>query len=133
MIREAVVRWEKGKDSVREALAREHPESYLDLVKLVVKCLEPMGLDQERIVEIDQGEYSGVLVYVIGEKGYQPCKYWYVKVDYGSCSGCDTLEYIKSLEYLSNVPTEEQVRHYMTLALNLVQQLHSMQVEQEDV
>ena len=41
---------------------------------------------------------------------------------YGSCSGCDTLQGINS--YSCELPTEEQVKDYMTLALHLVQRMH---------
>lgn len=67
---------------------------------------------------------QGALVYVIGATGYQPDKYWYVKVGYGSCSGCDTLEAIR--EYQDGKPTERQVNKYMTLALHIVQGLRLM-------
>ena len=31
---------------------------------------------------------------MIPEEGYQPSDYWYVRVSYGSCCGCDTLQSI---------------------------------------
>ena len=81
--------------------------------------------DPERIHRIDDGNYQGTLVYVIGEKGYQPDKYWYVKVDYGSCSGCDTLEGIR--DYTDDAPTDEQAKDYMTVALHIVQGMKPME------
>ena len=47
-----------------------------------------------------------------------------MKVGYGSCSGCDTLEGIR--HYNDDKPTEEQVRDYMTLALHIVQGMKRM-------
>lgn len=48
--------------------------------------------DPERIHQIDDGDYQGTLVFVIGAQGYQPSTYWATSVGYGSCSGCDALE-----------------------------------------
>lgn len=62
---------------------------------------------------------------MIAEKGYQPNDYYFVKVGYGSCSGCDTLEGIRNYE--DGNPTEEQVKDYMTLALHVVQGLKRME------
>lgn len=47
-----------------------------------------------------------------------------MKVGYGSCSGCDTLEAIR--DYSSEKPTPEQVKDYMALALHIVQGLKKM-------
>ena len=48
--------------------------------------------DPSRIHVINDGDYQGTLVFVIGATGYQPDVYWYTKVYYGSCTGCDALE-----------------------------------------
>ena len=66
---------------------------------------------------------------MIAAGGYQPWEYWYVKVGYGSCSGCDTLEGIR--DYPDEPPTKEQIDAYMTLALHIVQGFKSMQTEEE--
>ena len=47
--------------------------------------------DPERIHAIDDGDYQGTRVFVVAAQGYQPFDYWYTKVSYGSCSGCDSL------------------------------------------
>lgn len=122
MIKEFIERWEINKNSLRTSFSTSHPESYENLVQRVISILEDP--DPERIHKIDDGDYQGTLVFVIGEKGYQPSAYWYVKVEYGSCSGCDTLESIRS--YSDETPTEEQVNDYMTLALHIVQGLKLM-------
>jgi hypothetical protein len=62
------------------------------LVKLHASKDEYEGMDPERITAIDHGDYQGTRVFVVGGKGYQPSRYWYVKVGYGSCSGCDAYE-----------------------------------------
>ena len=77
----------------------------------------------ERIHKIDDGDYQGTLLFVIAAKGYQPSKYWAVSVGYGSCSGCDTLEGIKSDGDYGESPNKQQIADYMTLALHIVQGL----------
>ncbi|HSH24992.1 MAG TPA: hypothetical protein VLA13_05585, partial [Massilibacterium sp.] len=79
--------------------------------------------DPERIHSIDDGDYEGTLVFVIAEKGYQPHEYWYVRVWYGSCSGCDTLQRLEGRG--DEIPVEE-VKGYMTLSLHVIQQLKAM-------
>ena len=84
--------------------------------------------DPERIHEIDDGDYQGTLVYIIGDDSYQPNQYWYVRIAYGSCSGCDTLESIRN--YDGGPPKESQVDDYMTLCLHIIQQLKAMAGEE---
>lgn len=130
MIKNIVQRWELNKTTIENGFKQSHPESYADIVKLVVSTVtsednyDEDNLDPDRIHAIDDGDYQGTLVYVIGAKGYQPSDYWYVKVSYGSCSGCDTLQSIHN--YSDALPTDEQVKDYMTLALHIVQGIKKM-------
>lgn len=128
MILEFVDAFMAGKESLRAEFAKAHPESYESVVRAVATLLAGDGEygkpDPTRITEINDGEYQGTLVYVIGENGYQPSTYWYVKVGYGSCSGCDTLEAIRV--YADDPPTAEQANDYLTLALHIVQGLKKM-------
>lgn len=133
MIPEFVTRWEARKDAIRKVFARAHPDDYTDIVKTVIANLHPLSEgdyspypDPERIVKIDHGHYQGTLVFVIGAEGYQPSDYWYVFVDYGSCSGCDTLEAIRSASWTEEKPTEGQIDDYIKLALHIVQKLKKM-------
>lgn len=110
---------------------KHHPDCYIDVVKCVVAALHMRGEeysdsypDADRIHEIDDGDYQGTLLYVIAAAGYQPNEYWYVKVCYGSCSGCDTLQEIRG--YKDGPPSKEQVDQYMTLALHIIQGLKKM-------
>lgn len=129
MIQEFVDRFMKpaAQASLRASFAT-HPESYQDVVKAVATVLygesEYDSMDPARIHEINDGDYQGTLVYVIGAGGYQPSTYWYVKVGYGSCSGCDTLQSIRSYE--DSPATSGQIDQYMTLALHIVQGLKLM-------
>lgn len=121
-----VERFMSAKEQLKTQLSKAHPDDYKDLVALVIQTVtdDSHGPDPERIHLIDDGEYQGVLVFIIAAKGYQPSDYWYVKVSYGSCSGCDTLEAIR--EYSSEPPTDSQIDDYLTLALHIVQQLKKM-------
>lgn len=130
MIKEFVDRFMAGKPKLEEVFSKGHPGGYSDIVKAVVEVIRDVENnystpDPERIHEIDDGDYQGTLVYVIGDTGYQPYHYWYVKVGYGSCSGCDTLNGIRDYDY-GDVPTPEQVKEYLGLALHIVQGLKKM-------
>lgn len=131
MIKSIVQRWEENKTAIENEFRKSHPENYIDIVRIVVSNITGDddyygdNLDPDRIHVIDDGDYQGTLVYVIAEKGYQPDTYWYVKVSYGSCSGCDTLQAIQGYDY-DELPTDEQVKDYMTLALHIVQGIKRM-------
>jgi hypothetical protein len=116
----------ENKSELRALFATGHPQNYGDIVKAVVDILDPGVIDPDRIHEIDDGDYQGTLVFVIGAHGYLPVDYWYVKISYGCCSGCDTLESIRSVCPYEENPTEEQIADYMTLALHIVQGLKKM-------
>lgn len=119
MIEEFTKLWFKDSYKIKALFEKSHPEDYKEIVKNVVSILP--DLDPERIHEINDGEYEGTLIFVIGEPGYIPRQYWVVSIEYGSCSTCDTLEGIR--EYSDELPTPEQVDQYMTLALHIVQRM----------
>lgn len=131
MIQKFVDKFMAGKPQLEKVFAAKHPVCYADIVKEVIRLLstgETYGWpDPESIHEIDDGHYQGTLLYVIAELGYQPNNYWYVRVGYGSCSGCDTLEAI--IDFSSDKPSPQQINDYMTLALHIVEGLHSMEGE----
>ena len=130
MIKDAIENWEKNKPAILAEFKSNHPEAYIDVVRTVIRNItddQDWGAfcpDPERIHQIDDGDYQGTLVFVIGAQGYQPSNYWYVKVNYGSCSGCDTLQAIR--EYSDEKPTDDQANQYLTLALHIVQGLKKM-------
>ena len=136
MIQAFVDRFMAHREGLAEGLRHTPPEHYTDLVRRVVTIIsggddyESLP-DPERIHQIDDGDYQGTLVYVIGETGYQPSTYWYVRIGYGSCSGCDTFQEIQ--DYRSGPLTPQQVEDYMTLMLHIVQGLKQMgEVEDGD-
>jgi hypothetical protein len=128
MIKEFVEKWESNKVKVEQKFQQTHPENYEDVVKAVIEILGAGNdydvPDPERIHAINDGDYQGTLLFVIGAKGYQPNDYWVVKVFYGSCSGCDTLQGIR--DYEDDPPNPEQVKDYMALALHIVQGLEQI-------
>jgi len=127
MIDEFVKRFDEKRTELADVFREKHPYSYIDVVRAVVKAMHTDdydSIDPERIHQIDDGDYQGTLLFVIAATGYQPSNYWYVKVDYGSCSGCDTLMAIH--DYGDDPPTDKQVSDYMTLALHVVQGLRKM-------
>ena len=136
MIEQFTKRWFSHNHIVREQFEKELPHSYSQIVEAVVTMLhdedEYASIDPKRIHEINDGDYQGTLVYVIGASGYQPSTYWYVKVEYGSCSGCDTLENILSGDWGHETQEEADawkknaINNLMTLALHIVQGLKQM-------
>jgi hypothetical protein len=130
MIQTFVDKFMENKSKVLEQLASDPPSSYTEIVRLVVENMrDPDGYgdpDPGRVHVINDGDYQGTLVYVIGAEGYQPNDYWYVKVYYGSCSGCDTLEAIRSAGGYDDPPTKQQINDYWTLALHVVQGIKEM-------
>lgn len=134
MIQLFVDRFMERKPALRAHFSKEPPEEYSDIVKAAVKTVtdadddylrkEP---DPERVHQVDDGDYRGTLVFVIGAKGYRPSTYWYVLVSYGSCSGCDTLEAAK-WDFDSG-DENKRLDAYMTMALHVVQGLKLMAEE----
>lgn len=122
--------WFANLHDMRAKFTEQHPEDYEAVVRAVIEMLAEVEDEDgyspapDRIHEINDGDYQGTLVYVVGAMGYQPSRYWYVQVSYGSCSGCDTLEAIRG--YSAEKPDEDQVKEYMTLALHVVQGLRRM-------
>lgn len=129
MIEAFVRRWEANKEAILAAFKEKWPGSYRAIVETVIEHIKPDeddwrdNPDPRRITEIDYGDYQGCLVYVIGAAGYQPSDYWYVRVYYGSCSGCDALQ---AIEGYTDEKTEEQYSQLMMLALGIVQGLKKM-------
>src|ERR1700681_1318911 len=111
MIAEFVKRFEAKKSELEAKFTAKKPDSYKDIVQAVIEIIADEDSysdpDPSRIHTIDDGDYQGTLVFVIAGSGYQPNNYWFVKVYYGSCSGCDTLQAISG--YSDEPPTPEQV------------------------
>lgn len=129
MIEKFTKAWFAKKDALEAVIRENHPENYEKLVTNVVKhILQDEDVysspDPSRIHRIDDGDYQGTMIFIIGCGGYQPETYWYIKVYYGSCSGCDTLLRIRG--YDDGKPNEKQVSEYMTLSLHIIQGIKEM-------
>ncbi len=128
MIKEFVDLFMAKTPELEQCFREKHPEDYKAIVTAVVAALhteEFDSIDPNRIHEIDDGDYQGTLLYVIAGSNYQPNNYWFVRVGYGSCSGCDAMQAIND-SWDDTPPTNEQVADYMVLALHVVQGLREM-------
>ena len=99
MLAEFTTPFIENKDNYLERLAAEGYPSYERLLELALEIISEVAEfgygdapDPALIHPIDDGDYQGTKVFVVGSKGYQPDKYWVTTVGYGSCSGCDALE-----------------------------------------
>lgn len=128
MIQRFVDAWERNKPLIRRMFAEKHPGDYDDVVLTVLAGLRHEAPSQGGFPDpaatlvIEGDSYQGTNTYLLVDsfRGGEPR--WYVRVDYGSCSGCDTLCSIHTGRR-SDRPTDEQVDEYMTLALHIVQSI----------
>ena len=130
MIKYCVDKWNKNYKKLKLALEREEELQhccYTYLVKLVVENIFNEGCDYnserwsvEKITEIDNGDYQGTLLWIIPQDTYQPSETEYLMtfVNYGSCSGCDTLQSIQSI--MDVLSDEEVIKKFMQLCKDLV-------------
>jgi hypothetical protein len=125
MIQELVKQWEENKHKLEEYFKTTKQEEYSSYEQIVTKVFELClhGFDLSKMTVIDDGSWQGIKIFIIPKDTYQPIVSEYVMTNtyYGSCSGCDTLQAI--CNYKDDLPTDEQVKEYMTLALHLVQKL----------
>ena len=129
MIQVFVDRFMERKAKLRELLSKR-PDSYKAILEILVDVVSDgedgsygEELDKSRIHEIDDGDYQGTLVFVIGACGYQPSAYWYTRVSYGSCSGCDTLQAVRGWD---DEISKDEIDGYETLALHMLQAMKRM-------
>ena len=121
MIKEIISQWESNKGKLKEFLESQvtpqgtYVTSYLYIVKAIFTHVID-GYDVERITETDPDDgYSGYFIYIIPSKSNNGL---ILRVSYGSCEICDTMQYINNIDN-----NEERVRLYMLLALHIVQRL----------
>jgi hypothetical protein len=139
MIKEFVKQWDERKHLLEEWLKENQPSDYEDIYKKLFELVvtEPNSYsnswDWERFVTIDDGHYQGNIIFILCNDCYQPNldDYIFTEVDYGSCSGCDTFEHIRDLQWGSEKNTDEQVKQYMTLALHMVQETKTFKQQEQ--
>ena len=139
MLNFAVEKWYKYKKDLENYFQShkqsDYAEEYYDFLKITLLTIFPEvdncynnitkhTLCVDDIQAIDFGNYSGTLIFVFHLPVYNPdlTETFYTTVDYGSCTGCDTLMRISN-EELKERPTMAQTQAYMQLALNLVQNI----------
>lgn len=133
MITELINQWEANKHKLEEYFRNNKQEEYCGTYKsilqktfelVITQADEYDSWDYENITVIDNGDYQGTQLFLIPKKTYQPTveDYLITHNEYGSCSGCDTLLGIGFCND-DELPSEEQVKEYMTLALHIVQRL----------
>ena len=125
-------KWYENKDKLEAAIMMDtkintYTCNYEYLVKLIVEYIlnpsteeEDWKFDSDAITVIDNGDYQGTILFMIPRKRYQPNASEYILTysEYGSCDCCDTLMSIQ--DYRKELPTENQVKEYMTLCKDLV-------------
>lgn len=124
-----VERFDNKRNEIKETLAFlldtcKDDIDYSDIVRIVIDAIHEDDGDPNpnAIHEIDDGDYQGMLLFVIPEDEWQPYDYWHVRVGYGSCSACDTL---KGILYGSD-DREQQINDLLTLALHIFQGLKKL-------
>ena len=147
MIDWIVKKWDKNKDKLKEYYRthkQEEYDSYKKILSMTINiilndgdykehekiCTDSNNFwaefdnDDDCIKIIDFGNYSGTLIFVFCEDSYQPSssETFYTMVEYGSCSGCDTLLGINDYE-TDKLPSIDQVNDYMELSLHLIQNI----------
>lgn len=132
MLKYCKEKWDRNKGRLKAAMESNKSLTdlrYDDFVRMIVEHILNPGSDswelwdEENITEIDNGDYQGTLLYLIPMKTYQPSEYEYLMTHarYGSCSGCDALEAIRSMHYYDEqTPTADQIKCYMSLCKDLV-------------
>ena len=132
MIQEIIKRWEENKYKLEEYFSTTKQEKFASYEAIVQKIFElVINSDEDsyerfninKMTVIDDGDYQGTQIFIIPKDTYQPNidDYLITHTYYGSCSGCDVIEGIRN--YSSGLPTEQQVKEYMILALHLVQKM----------
>jgi len=144
MIENFVKAWDENKGRLKKYIEMHSQNDYNTYKKLVValfdQVINPYYLshgdckswahgkhdkfDLSKLHEIECGSYQGTIIFVLPtpECAFD-CEEGFVMtgVDYGSCSGCDTLQGIQAEGDITDRPTESQVRDYMILLLHLLQ------------
>jgi len=129
MNKKIIKRFDAKRDILLQVFKSKHPKDYKEIVVELVKAItsdddydeDGLNPDPERITVVDHGDYQGSLLFIIAAKGYQPSNYWATECNYGSCSGCDTLQSI--CNYDDCQPSDEQANDYLTLSLHLAQKM----------
>lgn len=139
MIKNFSTAWGENQEILRNYLKKNRQEEYdsysvlfKKTIELVVNpYLKQIGetvFDIDTIQECTTNDYQGTLALIMSQcNAYYKSDFVATYVDYGSCSGCDTLLSIS--QYGEEIPNEEQVREYLQLCLNMLQRCKYIWVE----
>ena len=131
MIKYALRKWDAGRDTLRRIISQTRKEErswwgYIDIVKMVCRCILNVNLIEgdpvinvDIITMIDNGGYQGTLLFILPFYADPPSESDYLMtfVDYGSCSGCDTLQSIQSDDKYGH---RDETDSYLTLCRDIV-------------
>lgn len=131
MIKYALRKWDAGKDTLCRIIRQTGKEErcrwdYTDIVKMVCRCILNVNaiegdpdIDVDNITIIDNGSYQGTLLFMLPFDTYQPSasEYLITFVEYGSCSGCDTLQ---SIQFDDEYDDHDATDSYLTLCRHIV-------------
>lgn len=125
--------WNENQHLLRAHLAGRRDLNtieYTELVKTtlnyIYNCSDQVDLyrrlDLEHLTEVDDGDYQGTRLFIVPFRGYQPSESDYIItfVNYGSCSGCDTLLNIQEWHREGEAATERQLNDFMVLCKDIV-------------
>ena len=128
MLKYCYEKWDKNKDKLEAALRKTDISrvEYRDLLVLTVKHILDDGdypayeWDVDRITEINDGSYSGTLLYLIPMDTCEPAEYDYLMtyIGYGSCSCCDLLQSIQPDS--DEETTDEDIDEFMALCKDFI-------------
>ena len=136
MDKNIIKKWDANKKVLerhfKEDIQEYHYCDYVQIVKAVVECIlndgTNVGYNSDSITVVDHGDWQGSQVFLIPEDTYQPTPLDYLVTYqfYGSCSGCDSLQYIHDID-----DEEEKVKNFMTLSLHLIQNMKPLYTKEE--
>ena len=125
-----ILLWEKNKEVFRQELVNNF-KHYTRYSRIVESLFNICFVDEEnnslfdtsKMVQIDNGEYQGTLIYVIPYDTYQPNihQHVYTHIYYGSCNLCDMLGIVLNQDNIN-----DQVNGLMSIALQFVQRIKKM-------
>lgn len=129
MLKYCYEKWDKNKDKLEEALKKTDLSrvEYRDLIVLTVEHIlkddDDYGYyqwNEKNITEINDGSYSGTLLYLIPMDACEPSEWQYLMtyIGYGSCSGCDLLQSIQPDSH--DETTDDDIENFMSLCRDLV-------------
>lgn len=129
MIKYCLEHWDKNKDTLQKYLQTKDEDfirglNYKAICRLTFcyildgdEFVDDIKFDLDNITEIDNGDYQGTLLYLIPFDRYQPSEYEYFMTytGYGSCSGCDALYYLQSLDN-----KEDMIKELMLICKDMI-------------